>query len=105
MAAERTSPLNTAKIFIELLRQNGIDVSEAYVFGSAVTGSFDKESDIDVAVVSRHFQGLPYYDVKKISRYRRKVDLRLEIHPFSFNEVRTDPPQFFMKIKNTGIRI
>jgi len=35
MAAERTSPLNTAKIFLELLRQNGIDVSEAYLFGSA----------------------------------------------------------------------
>ena len=105
MAAERTSPLNTAKIFIELLRQNGIDVSEAYLFGSAATGLFDEESDIDVAVVSKQFIGLPHSDVKKISKYRRRVDLRLEIHPFSFNEVRTDPPQFFMKIKNTGIRI
>ncbi len=44
-------------------------------------------------------------DIKKISKYRRKVDLRFEIHPFSRQEVEQDPPQFFLKIKQDGLLI
>lgn len=105
MALKKDSLLNKAKHFLRLLRQDGIDVSEAYLFGSAVTGLTNRESDIDVAVVSKDFQGLPYFDISKISKHRRKVDLRLEIHPFSLHEVETEPPHFFMEIKKSGVRI
>ncbi len=105
MAFNQDQCLNKVKLFIELLRQNGVSVSEAYLFGSAVTGHADAESDIDVAVVSNDFQGIPYYDMQKISKWRRKVDLRLEIHPFSLAEIETDPSLFFTKIQNDGLRI
>ncbi|WP_435549903.1 nucleotidyltransferase domain-containing protein [Desulfobacterium sp. N47] len=105
MALTKDISLKKAKLFISLLRQSGIDVSEAYLFGSVIKDLADKDSDIDLAVVSRDFQGVPYYDMKKISKHRRKVDLRLEIHPFSLNEIETDPPQFFIKIKREGLRI
>ncbi|MDY6824776.1 MAG: nucleotidyltransferase domain-containing protein [Thermodesulfobacteriota bacterium] len=105
MASQKDISLNKAKLFLQYLKQAGVEVAEAYLFGSSLKDSADKESDIDVAVVSRDFQGIPYYDIEKISKYRRKVDLRLEIHPFSLNEVETDPSLFFMKIKKTGFRI
>ncbi|MBA3028646.1 MAG: nucleotidyltransferase domain-containing protein [Desulfobacteraceae bacterium] len=105
MALGKNTSLKKAKQFLNLLKQEGMDVSEAYLFGSVVNGLAGKDSDIDVAVVSKDFQGVPYYDMKKISKHRRKVDLRLEIHPFSLDEVETDPPQFFIKIKQEGLRI
>lgn len=105
MAVERNEYVNKSKVFLELLQSSGIDVTEAYLFGSAVKGISDTESDIDIAIVSKDFQGLPYEDMKKISKYRRKVDLRLEIHPFSLEEIKTDPPHFYLHIKNNGIKI
>jgi predicted nucleotidyltransferase len=105
MASAKDISVKTARLFIDSLRESGIDVSEAYLFGSVAKGSADKDSDIDLAVVSRDFQGIRYHDIKKISKHRRKVDLRLEIHPFSRQEVEQDPPQFFLKIKQDGMRI
>ena len=97
--------VRVARVFIDSLRKSGIDVSEAYLFGSVPKGLADKDSDIDLAVVSSDFQGIRYHDMKKISKHRRKVDSRLEIHPFSRQEVDQDPPQFFLKIKRDGMRI
>jgi hypothetical protein len=105
MALTTDISMNKARLFISLLKKEGIDVSEAYLFGSVSKGLADEDSDIDIAVVSKDFQGLPYYDIKKVSKHRRKIDLRLEIHPFSFEEVETDPPSFFMKIKRDGLPI
>ncbi len=105
MATAKDISVKKARLFLDSLRQAGIEVSEAYLFGSAVSGLSHKDSDIDLAVVSREFQGVRYHDMKKISKHRRKIDLRLEIHPFSRDEVEHDPPQFFLKIKQDGLKI
>ena len=105
MSSEKNIAINKAKAFIELLKTNGIDIYEAYVFGSAIKDMADEYSDIDIAIVSKDFSGMPYYDIKKVSKYRRAIDLRLEIHPFSLKDINVDPPLFFMKIKNKGVRI
>ncbi len=105
MVASKDISMKKARLFIDSLREAGIDVSEAYLFGSVAQGLAGKDSDIDVAVVSSDFQGIRYHDMKKISKYRRKVDFRLEIHPFSRQEVEHDPPQFFLKIKQDGLPI
>ena len=31
---------------------------------------------------AKDFVGTPFYDVQKISKFRRAVDLKLEVHPF-----------------------
>lgn len=105
MASQEDMCMSKAKSFLEALMKAGIDVSEAYLFGSVAKGLADMDSDIDVGVVSRDFQGIPYYDIQKISKHRRQIDLRLEIHPFSLREIETDPSQFFLKIKKDGLRI
>ena len=105
MSSEKNRAINKAKALIELLKTNGINIYEAYVFGSAIKDMADEYSDIDIAIVSKDFSGIPYYDVKKVSKYRRAIDLRLEIHPFSLKDINVDPPLFFMNIKNKGVRI
>jgi len=105
MASAKDKAINKARKFIGLLKTNGINVYEAYVFGSVAMDKADEYSDIDIAIVSEKFTGMPFYDVKKISKFRRAVDLRLEVHPFSLNDVLVDPPLFFADIKNKGIRV
>jgi len=105
MSSAKDSALNKAKKFINLLNLNGIEVSEAYLFGSVTKGTANINSDIDIAIVSKKFIGIPFYDVQTISKYRRSIDLKLEIHPFSMDDILVDTPIFFTQIKNEGIRI
>ncbi len=105
MSSAKNKAIDKARKLIELLKTNGIDVYEAYLFGSAAMDKADEYSDIDIAIVSENFTGIPFYDVKKISKFRRSVDLRLEVHPFSLNDILHNPPLFFVDIKNKGVQI
>jgi HEPN domain-containing protein/predicted nucleotidyltransferase len=105
LVVKADTDIDKVRRFIALLLENGVRVSEAYLFGSAARGEAGRHSDIDVAIVSSDFEGISYYDIKKISKYRQKVDLRLEVHPFSQNEIETDPPLFYRSIKSQGIRV
>ena len=105
MSSTKDNAIQKAKQLIGLLKSNGIDVSEAYLFGSAALNKSNKYSDIDIAIVSDEFTGVPFYDIRKISKFRRLVDLRLEVHPFSLNDILDDPPLFFVNIKRKGIPV
>ena len=105
MSSAKDNALDKAKKFIDLLNLNDIEVFEAYLFGSAIKGTTHESSDIDIAIVSKNFTGIPFYDVKKISKHRRAIDLKLEVHPFSMNDILVDPSLFFTEIKNKGIQI
>jgi len=105
MSSAKNKAIDKARKLIALLKTNGIDVYEAYLFGSAAMDKADEYSDIDIAIVSGNFTGIPFYDVKKISKFRRSVDLRLEVHPFSLNDILHNPPLFFVDIKNKGVQI
>jgi uncharacterized protein len=102
---EKNIAIDKARRFVALLNVNGIHVQEAYLFGSAALDLADDDSDIDVAIVSDSFAGIPFYDVKKISKFRRAVDLRLEVHPFSLKEIRFAPSAFFLDIKREGFAL
>ena len=95
MSSAKDKAINKARQLIGLLKTNGIDIYEAYVFGSVAMGKEDEYSDIDIAIVSEAFIRIPFYDVKKVSKFRRAIDLRLEVHPFSLNDILNDPPLFF----------
>lgn len=105
MARGKDDAINKAKKFIALMESNGFDIYEAYLFGSALDYKVKENSDIDIAVVSDKFTGMPFYDALKISKFRRAIDLKIEVHPFSLNDILNDPPLFFVDIKTKGIRI
>lgn len=105
MSSAKVDAVKKAEKLIALLISNGIHVYEAYLFGSAAADKGDDLSDIDIAIVSDQFTGVPFYDAMKISKFRRAVDLKLEIHPFSLKEILNEPPLFFVDIKAKGIRV
>ena len=105
MSSTKNNALNKARKLIELLNSNGIEVFKAYVFGSVIQGTTHESSDIDIAIVSKDFIGIPFYDVQKISKHRRTIDLKLEVHPFSMDDILIDPSLFFTEIENKGVQI
>ncbi len=105
MSSAKDNALNKARKLIKLLNLNGVEVSEAYLFGSVTKGTAHINSDIDIAIVSKNFIGIPFYDIQKISKYRRSIDLKLEVHLFSMDDILVDAPLFFTQIKDEGIRI
>lgn len=105
MSSAKDEAIKKARTLITLLSSNGIDVHEAYLFGSVSMDKGDEFSDIDLAIVSNEFTGVPFYDAKKISRFRRAVDLKLEVHPFSLKDVLSSPTLFFLDIKAKGIPV
>ena len=105
MALEKDDALNKAEKFITLMKSNGFDIYEAYLFGSALDYKMNDNSDIDIAVVSDKFTGMPFYDALKVSKFRRAIDLKIEVHPFSLEDILNDPPLFFIDIRTKGIRI
>lgn len=58
--------LTRAQKFVERIRQDGIPVETAYLFGSWVQGRASQWSDIDLAIVSSSFEGTPFYDRRKL---------------------------------------
>lgn len=61
MAKARASALKAIDKFIDGVRQK-IDVTRVILFGSYATGASHRWSDIDIAVVSDDFKGMPMRD-------------------------------------------
>jgi predicted nucleotidyltransferase len=75
-----------------------------YLYGSYARGNFTKDSDIDIVVVAEDFTGDLVEDTFRLMKLRRKVDYRIEPHPFMaelFNESNPDAREIMVN----GIRI
>lgn len=83
MACEKASVIQDIKKYIAVLRENGISVDKALLFGSWAKGTARDESDVDVALVSPFFTGDRFMDRRKIVPLRRKINNNIEPMPFS----------------------
>lgn len=92
-----------AKRYAELLRKE-ININSIFLYGSYAKGTDRVDSDIDIAVVGNDFTGDIIEDTLKLMKIRRKVDLRIEPHPFKSSEFNASNP-FVREILSTGIRI
>ena len=54
--------LEEARRLVKALEARGLKVEEAYVFGSRARGDYLEESDLDIVIVSRGFEGMKYLD-------------------------------------------
>lgn len=100
---DRKTIENIAKAFTELLRSE-MNIKNVYIYGSAAKGRVTEDSDIDIAVVGDDFIGDPIEDTFKLMKLRRKVDIRIEPHPFKSSEFNKSDP-FVREILLTGIKI
>lgn len=89
--------------FLDAIR-NEIQVDGVYLFGSYAKGTPSKYSDIDLAVVSRDFEGVRFFDRKRLIKYLVKVNTDIQLHPFKLEDFTPDDP-FVEEIIRTGIRV
>ncbi len=89
--------------FINLISDE-FPLSSVYLFGSYAKGNPGEYSDIDIAVVSDKFEGIRFFDKKRLAKYIIKSSVDLEVHPFKTDDFNEENP-FAKEIFNTGVRI
>ncbi len=89
--------------FVELIKKD-ISVDQIYLFGSYAKGTSDEYSDIDLAIVSKDFEGIRFYDRKKLLKCLIKINTDIELHTFKTEDFTTDDP-FVAEIIKTGLRV
>jgi len=98
---------NEAKKIVEIyavkLRDKSIPFSGLYLFGSYAKGEARKWSDIDVAIFSERKEADDF--IIELGRITREVDLRIEPHIFSDNDLKTISTPFVEEILKTGIKV
>ena len=62
-----------------------------FLFGSYARGNFTEDSDIDIAVVFKDYRNSLDMQVE-LMRIRRKIDSRIEPHPFREEEFNQSDP-------------
>jgi len=80
------------------------NLSEVYLYGSYAKGQNTIDSDIDIALISYDFGDDMLDNMLVLMQIRRKVDSRIEPHPFHKSDFDISDP-FVKEILNTGIRI
>lgn len=104
MAAVSDEIMESTKRFLDLLSTAGVRLDRAILFGSCAKGTAGKWSDIDIALVSRDFTGVGFYDRKKVNPFLIKTDSRIEPHPFRPEDFTEDNP-FVKEILKQGVEI
>jgi predicted nucleotidyltransferase len=82
---------------LEIAQEYAIEVKSKYdyvkifLFGSYAKGNFNKDSDIDIAIVLKDFSNL--VDIQlDLMRLRRNIDSRIEPHPFREKDFNISDP-------------
>lgn len=92
-----------AKQYTDLVR-NQININGAYLFGSYLEGTYSEDSDIDIAIIGDGFTGDYIEDTFKLMKLRRKIDNRIEPHPFNNKDFDILDP-FVQEIVKNGIKL
>ena len=100
----KDAALEAARSFITLMRQGGLRISQAFMFGSYASGKPSEDSDIDVAVVSPDFTGFRFDDLGRIARFKIQACTDIEVHPFAEQDFTQDNP-FAQLVKQSGLKI
>ena len=100
---DRKTAIKTINNFIIDIRKLGYNPSEAWLFGSVITGKTHEYSDIDLALWDSKFTGCGAIDIAKILNLKLKYK-QIELHPYTAGETEDDDP-FIEVIKKTGEKI
>ena len=96
--------LEKLKRFLSMVSVSGLRIERAILFGSSVRGTANRWSDIDIALVSKDFTGIGFYDRKRMNPYLIKIDSRIELHPFRPEDFTEENP-FVHQILKDAIEI
>jgi len=77
---DKSDALNIARVYAELIKTN-FNPQQIILFGSYAKGTSHDDSDIDIAVVFADYDDSIDMQLE-LMRLRRKIDSRIEPHPF-----------------------
>lgn len=90
--------------YIAIVKEN-YNVVAIILFGSYAKGTENKDSDIDIAVVTDDIKTDKFEEEVKLTLLRRKIDSRIEPHIIKVDEYENDETPFIVEVKNTGIKV
>ena len=90
--------------YIRLLEENQIKVWRLYLYGSYAKNLSSSESDIDLAVFLESDDLDGFEEDAQLMKLRRKVDMRIEPHPFAKTDFDETNP-YIKEIIKSGERI
>jgi predicted nucleotidyltransferase len=102
----KNQTIKVIRKFVKALKQEGIAVDRVILYGSYATGKTRPDSDIDVAVVSKHFGRDRVEEGMNLFRIAGKIDSRIEPIPISSESYEKDTwiPLIY-EIKQKGIEV
>ncbi len=97
--------LTLAQSYIKLVKKSGIPVAKAYLYGSYAKKNQDKDSDIDICVVSPIFG--KNYTNENIKLRMLTLDVDTKIEPVAFNpsDMANKYDSLAIEIQRTGVII
>jgi predicted nucleotidyltransferase len=87
---DKTDALSIAQKYAVVLKEN-YSYIRIILFGSYAKGNYNDDSDIDIAVVFKDYSNLIDRQLE-LMRLRRKIDSRIEPHPFRESEFELSNP-------------
>ncbi len=94
--------LRKSNRFVAALQAKGLQVERAYLYGSYAKGHARRDSDIDIAIVSKDLTGDWLDDYCRVTRIADSIDVRMEVVPFQPKDFRDENPLVW-EIKSFGI--
>lgn len=99
------SEISNVYKFVQLLKQHGVSVSKVILFGSYAKGKANRDSDIDVAIISTQFGKDVAEEMMLLRKIALKVDSHIEPVPLSPDDLNDNYSTFAQEIKRYGIDI
>jgi predicted nucleotidyltransferase len=87
---DKRDAINIANTYANAVKSK-YDYIKIILFGSYAKGNFNDDSDIDIAVVLKDYGSLTDIQLD-LMRLRRKIDSRIEPHPFRENDFNVSNP-------------
>lgn len=87
---DKTDALKIANNYALVVNAN-YKYLKIFLFGSYARGNHNEDSDIDIAIVFKDYSNLMDMQLE-LMRLRRKIDSRIEPHPFRESEFQLSNP-------------
>ena len=98
--------IDIVRAYLVVLKQAGINIDKAYLYGSYARGEVNIDSDIDLLLVSSQFDTNDDYVLAKPWLYTNRVDFRIEPLAIGLKKFTSDDTSPIIEVvRQTGIEI
>ena len=102
----QTEVIDIVRAYLVVLKQAGINIDKAYLYGSYARREANIDSDIDLLLVSSQFDTNDDYVLAKPWLYTNRVDFRIEPLAIGLKKFTSDDTSPIIEVvRQTGIEI